>query len=166
MPPKRKIKREINQLQILGVFIFFLLIRLFLLFFYEHATTKYIDVMAVFVCFNIMRLKANGTTSLFWAFIAGITEDIFSGGVLGVNALSKVLVAEFFNMLGRKVEIANIALQIPSAIFLFALDTAIKYGAISVFMGLNISEQMFISTAIIKVAVNTIVFLVSYAVLR
>ncbi len=164
---RKRIKRGSPENgQILGVFVFFLLLRIFLLFFYQHASVKYVDIMSVFLCHLVIRLRATGIKSLIWGFLAGLLEDIFSGGVLGVNAFSKTTMAQLSNFIGRKVEISSPTLQIPSAILLFITDIAVKYFIVSTLIGLNLSDKFLISIAVIKVAVNTIIFLVTYAVLR
>ena len=166
MPRKKLKKEDKTQWQIASIFLFFLLLRVFVLFFYSHPTSRYLDIMSVFVVFTITRMRLSGASLLFWAWAAGLAEDLFSGGVLGINAISKVTIAEFANIMGRKVEIGNIAFQIPAAMLLFAMDVLIKHLIITAVTGNVLSEQFLWTIMTIKVSASTIAFLLVCAVFR
>ena len=165
MARRRSKRQKDNGLQIIGIFIFFLCLRVFLLFF-SARVVRYADVFCIFLAFIIFRLGLSGSPLLIWAWIGGLAEDLFTGTILGINALSKLLLAEAAQLLGRKFEIGNVTLQIPLAILLFAADTTIKYIIASLLTKGGIDQSLLASTLLVRVPVNTIGFLALYAILR
>ncbi len=167
---RRRKKAEKNgkptQLQIAGVFLFFLILRFLLLFFRENMGSRYTDIMTVFVAFAGLRLKLSGPSLLAWSWIAGISEDMFSGCALGSNALSKLTVAEALSITSRKVEIGNAVVQILLAMVAFALDVLVKYGVAYATLETSLAKQVLASILMIKVATGTILYLITCAIMR
>ncbi len=155
-----------NFAQSLGIFLFFLLVRMLLLIFSENLASKYLDIMGVFVAFMALRTNTKGIPLLLWAWLGGLTEDLFNGAILGVNALSKITIAEGLNILERKIEVGNTIVQMFLAIAVFAADVLMKYAIATAFLEETVSGNLLLSTITIKVASNTLLFLISCAIMR
>ncbi len=122
--------------------------------------------MAVFVIYLNLRLRLSDNSSLFFSWIAGFIEDIFSGTILGVNASSKVTISLIIRFVSRKIEIGNFPMQIVIAIFLFAFDVVFKYVLITTILHIALSEQLIWSIILFKISINTILFVLISAILR
>ncbi len=165
MAKRRAKKRKNGRFQIVNIFVFFLVLRVMALLLYESAASKYMDVFSIFLAFILLRQGVSGVPLLFWAWLGGLAEDIFSGTVIGVNGLSKLTVAGIANIASSKIEIANVYLQIPFAIIIFALDVFVKYLTISV-MGITLNQHTVLTLGVIKVCVDTVIFIATCAILR
>jgi len=155
-----------EKISLLGVFVFFILIRAFILFFYDKSVVRLVDVMAVFVAYANLKIDMGDGSALFLSWIAGLVEDLFSGTILGVNGASKLTMSFFVRFLKRKIEIGNFPVQILIAMFLFLLDVVFKYVLVSVVFHISVAESLIWSVTLIKLSVNTILFVAISAVLR
>ncbi len=155
-----------EKINLLGIFIFFVLIRAFILFFYDRSFVRLIDVMAVFVAYINLRISLGDTSALFLSWMGGIVEDLFSGTILGINGASKITMSFFVRFLSKKIEIGNFPIQILIAVFLFILDVLFKYILVSIIFHISVAERLIWSVTLVKLSINTILFVIISAVLR
>jgi len=155
-----------EKISLLGIFVFFVLIRAFVLFFYDNSVIRLVDVMAVFVAYINLRVDLSDGPAMVLSWIGGLVEDLFSGTILGVNGASKLTMSLFVRFLSKKIEIGNFPVQILIAVFLFLLDVFFKYVLVSVIFHISVAEKLIWSITFIKLSVNTILFVVISAVLR
>lgn len=73
------------------------------------------DLVLIFAVFCGIHLK--GGRGVFAGMISGFLQDCFSGGLLGINTLSKSLMAYTFSRLKEKIMVDGI---VPICFFLFA----------------------------------------------
>ena len=149
-----------------GVFIFFILLRVLVLFFYGTELFRFVDVMAVFVAYISFKLKLKNPTFFFTCWLAGLVEDIFSGTVLGINAFSKLTMGLVVRLVSEKIELGHFALQIIMLIIILAVDVIVKYTLISSVLHMDVSQGLVLNTTAVKIAINTILFVAVKALLR
>lgn len=73
-------------------------------------------------------LQRNSIRALLFGTIAGIAIDALSGGLLGANGFSKVLVAYTVSEIARRVYLDNLLLRIPVIAGACLLDDFVYYG--------------------------------------
>ena len=107
-------------------------------------------------------LQRNSIKALIYAQIAGIAVDSLSGGLLGANALSKILVAYIVSEIVRRVYLDNLLLQIPVIAGACLLDDLVYYGMHRL-LGQEPTSPIFITTAYSLIGTTiagTIIFLI------
>ncbi|MFH0924826.1 MAG: rod shape-determining protein MreD [bacterium] len=60
-------------------------------------------------------------------FIMGIFEDVLSGGILGLNALTKTLIGYLVGFIGKKIEVESLFAQILFVIIMTFLEGIIIF---------------------------------------
>lgn len=155
-----------ESVNLFGVFLFFLLLRLLLLLFCHIQFFRFVDVMAVFVAYISFRLRLKVPVFFFTCWIAGLVEDIFAGTVLGVNAFSKLTMGLVVKLASEKVELGYFALQLVMVMVMLAIDVFVKYALISSVLHVEISQGLVLNTAAIKIILNTVLFVAVRALLR
>lgn len=95
------------------------------------------DLILIVVVYCGIHLKKNG--GIWSAVLAGFFQDSLSGGLLGVNTLSKGLAGLFFSTLKEKIIVEGI---VPVSFFIFAtslVDGMIYFLAMTSLMGGQVS---------------------------
>ena len=72
-------------------------------------------IMVVVVVFSLLRGEKEGTIS---GFASGLLQDIFSTGLLGINALAKTVIGFFCGILKEKIFYEHILFIIPVITFI------------------------------------------------
>lgn len=55
----------------------------------------------------LVAMRAGGTTMMLWAVAAGLFQDVLSGGIIGMNTLSKPLAGTFVMLVRWKLDFRN-----------------------------------------------------------
>ena len=86
----------------------------------------YIDFPLIIVVYAA--LQRNAIRALIFGFLSGVAIDALSGGLLGANGFSKVLVAYLVSEMARRVYLDNLLLRIPVIAGACVLHDAIYVG--------------------------------------
>ncbi len=86
----------------------------------------YIDLPLIIVVYAA--LQRNSIRAILFGAIAGLSMDALSGGLLGANGFTKVLIAYMVSELARRVYLDNLLLRIPIIAGACLLDDLIYFG--------------------------------------
>jgi rod shape-determining protein MreD len=79
-------------------------------------------IMVVVVVFSLLKGEKEGTIS---GFAAGLLQDIFSTGLLGINALAKTVIGFFSGIIKEKIFHEHLLFIIPVITFIASLTQSI-----------------------------------------
>jgi rod shape-determining protein MreD len=119
------------------------------------------DFFLVFAIFCGMHFKGNAGVGM--GFLTGWIQDCLSGGLLGVNTLSKSLVSFFFSALKDKIMVEG---WIPVGVFIMVaslFDGLVFYGIWSMLLGNEMGGRfipVFIGSAVYNAAVGPALFFI------
>jgi rod shape-determining protein MreD len=66
-------------------------------------------------------------------FCAGLLQDIASGGLLGVQALTKALVGFAIGLAGSHLRVTQPLVQVPGLVVLSVLEGVVRFGVLTLF---------------------------------
>lgn len=122
----------------------------------------YIDFVLIAVVYAA--LQRNAIRAVLFAFVSGLAVDALSGGLLGANGFSKILVAYIVSEIARRVYLDNLLLRIPIIAGACLLDDFVYYG-MHVLFG-QFSSAPFLQTALYSLVGTTIVGTITFFLLE
>lgn len=92
----------------------------------------YVDFPLIVVVYAALQQK-NSIRAVIFGFVGGLSMDALSGGLLGANGFSKVLIAYIVSEVTRRVYVDNLLLRIPIIAGACLLDDFLYYGLHRIF---------------------------------
>ncbi len=101
------------------------------------------------------------TEALFMGWTTGLFQDMFSGNALGVNALSKLVVAYLAIYLDEKLEIQDfIPVQVSLLVLYVAMDGGIGYLAATQFLQRDWPGGIYSPNFLFSLLINPLVYMI------
>jgi len=117
-----------------------------------------VDLPLLVTIFYAGRNPSSG--ALFMGWITGLVQDIASGGVLGINALSKLVVAYVTCVVEEKLDIQEIlAVKLTIVMLLVALNGIVGYLAITQLSGETVENGIFSPNFLFSLVINPLLYM-------
>lgn len=92
----------------------------------------FVDFPLIVIVYAALQQK-NSIRAVIFGFVGGLSMDALSGGLLGANGFSKVLIAYIVSEVTRRVYVDNLLLRIPIIAGACLFDDFIYYGLHRIF---------------------------------
>jgi rod shape-determining protein MreD len=103
------------------------------------------------------------TGALFMGWLTGLFQDVFSGNALGINALSKLVVAYLVLHLNEKLEVQDLLpVQFSLLVLYVAIDGGIGYLAVTQLFQREWPGGIFSPNFIFSLLINPLVYLIFF----
>ncbi|MGC8753583.1 MAG: hypothetical protein ACP5JZ_01330 [Thermosulfidibacteraceae bacterium] len=162
---KRKKIRKIEEVEysygyITSLFVFMVLFRIFLMVLQDIKLFKFFDIFTVTSIFISSIATTNPLFILTLSTIGGLTEDIATGSIIGLNMLTKSTLSFIMITIRRKMEIGNSILLIPITIIATTFDIVLKYLYVTMFLNYHIASHVLIAEIFLKNMANTVILII------
>lgn len=126
-----------------------------------HYSHPFLDLPLLVTIFYASLYPTTG--ALFMGWTTGLIQDIFSGNALGINALSKLVVAYLVITLEEKIEIQDL-LPVQAALLTLyvAIDGGVGYLAATQFFQRSWQGGIFNPDFFLSLVINPLIYLVIF----
>lgn len=146
---------------VISLFILACLFRIFLMILQDIKIFRFFDTFTTLSVFlGYLEGTVSGILVLLLSTTGGLIEDILSGGILGLNMLTKSTTTFLIIVIRRKMEIGNPISLIPFVILFTVFDVIFKYFYSNTILGLGIATQILIAELFMKCIANIIILFI------
>ena len=85
------------------------------------------------------------------AFLLGLVQDVLSGGLIGLNALSKTVVFSLIRLMARRFYVSNLTSKITMVFFGVIVDSLLVTGVLFIGGGIHMSGAVFARQMLLQI---------------
>ena len=85
------------------------------------------------------------------AFLLGLVQDVLSGGLIGLNALSKTVVFSLIRLMARRFYVSNLTSKITMVFFGVIVDSLLVTGVLVIGGGIHMSGAVFAHQMLLQI---------------